>query len=127
MRISDWSSDVCSSDLLERIEVLRGPQGTLYGRNATGGVVNVITAKPKFEFGGYAKIGVGNYDTIRAEGAVNLPISDGVSLRLAAQSIDQNTGFGRNTLLDEDIVDQHAHNLPTHHFLNPNTEERPVR
>src|SRR3546814_15542716 len=98
MRISDWSSDVCSSDLLERIEVLRGPQGTLYGRNATGGVVNVITAKPKFEFGGYAKIGVGNYDTIRAEGAVNFPISDVVSLRLAAQSIDQNKGFGRNTL-----------------------------
>src|SRR3546814_20612237 len=96
MRISDWSSDVCSSDLLERIEVLRGPQGTLYGRNATGGVVNVITAKPKFEFGGYAIFGVGNYDTIRAEGAVNLPISDVVSLRLAAQSIDPNKGLGRS-------------------------------
>src|SRR3546814_15773183 len=56
---------------------------------------------------------------MRAEGAVNLPISDGVSLRLAAQSIDQNKGFGRNTLLDEDIADQHAHNFRAQLLVNP--------
>lgn len=50
---------------LERIEVLRGPQGTLYGRNATGGAINYITAKPTREFSGYTKAGYGSYDAVQ--------------------------------------------------------------
>lgn len=66
---------------LERVEVLRGPQGTLYGRNATGGAINFITAKPTKEFGGRAQLTVGNYDLISSEAALNLPLSDRVQLR----------------------------------------------
>lgn len=66
---------------LERIEVLRGPQGTLYGRNATGGVVNLITKKPTQELGGYASTTFGNYNTINLEGAINTPLTDTLAMR----------------------------------------------
>lgn len=66
---------------LERVEVLRGPQGTLYGRNATGGAINFITAKPTQEFGGYASVTLGNYDLVSTEAALNLPLADRAQLR----------------------------------------------
>jgi iron complex outermembrane receptor protein len=66
---------------LERVEVLRGPQGTLYGRNAIGGVVNYITQKPGKDFDGYAYITGGSFKTLNTEGAVNIPLNDGVQVR----------------------------------------------
>ena len=60
----------------ERVEVLRGPQGTLYGRNTTAGVVNMITNKPTDEFGGDITLELGNYDHIKAKGAINIPLGD---------------------------------------------------
>src|SRR3546814_11427385 len=60
---------------MERVEVLRGPQGTLYGRNATGGVVNLITAKPDFGgFEGNIKGEVGNYNSRRLLAMLNVPL-----------------------------------------------------
>jgi len=71
---------------LDRLEVLKGPQGTLYGRNATGGAVNVITAKPRLgETGANLTAEYGNYDTIKASGAVNLPFGQQVALRVSGQ------------------------------------------
>ena len=66
---------------LERIEVLRGPQGTLYGRNATGGAVNIYTVRPQPEFGGYGLVELGNYGAVNAQGAVNIPLSDRTFMR----------------------------------------------
>ncbi|MBB1431197.1 TonB-dependent receptor [Pseudoalteromonas sp. SG43-4] len=69
---------------VERIEVLKGPQGTLYGRNATAGAINVISTKPELgETFGNISIGAANYGTITASGAVNLPISDDWAARFA--------------------------------------------
>jgi len=69
---------------LQRVEVLRGPQGTLYGRNATAGVVNIITAKPTFHYEAKLSADVGNYSSSRFEGMINLPLLDDlVALRLA--------------------------------------------
>lgn len=71
---------------LERIEELRGPQGTLYGRNAIGGVINIISAKPVNEFQTSASIETGNYNTLNLTGMVNLPLSDAIQVRVAASS-----------------------------------------
>jgi iron complex outermembrane receptor protein len=66
-----------------RIEVLRGPQGTLYGRNAISGVVNVITRDPEFnDFGGNARVSLGNYSAKSILGALNLPLGDRLATRL---------------------------------------------
>jgi len=59
---------------VERVEILRGPQGTLYGRNATGGTINVIAAKPEDEFSGKADLTLGNYNLFQARGVLNIPM-----------------------------------------------------
>ena len=82
---------------LESIEVLKGPQGTLFGRNATGGAVLYSSHRPEMEFGGYLKGGVGNFDNIELEGALNIPLFDGVALRLSGRSHDRD-GYQRNLL-----------------------------
>jgi len=68
---------------IERVEVLRGPQGTLYGRNATGGAINIISARPGDTLGGFATVGYGNYDNVEAQGALNVPITDTLSTRVS--------------------------------------------
>jgi iron complex outermembrane receptor protein len=68
---------------LARIEVLKGPQGTLYGRNATAGAINIITAKPVHKYEGYLTVGAGNYGSTNFEGAVNIPLTPDVAVRLA--------------------------------------------
>lgn len=69
---------------LERVEVLRGPQGTLYGKNTTGGAVNLISRAPKLgETNGYLNAGYGNYDRIDLNGAINLPLGQTMALRVA--------------------------------------------
>lgn len=88
---------------MERIEVLRGPQGTLYGRNATGGVFNAITAKPVLEeFQANASATLGNYNSQKYKGMVNVPIGDKIAVRLAGSYLERggyvtNTVTGRQT------------------------------
>jgi iron complex outermembrane receptor protein len=75
---------------LERVEVLKGPQGTLYGRNASGGALNVITAKPKLdESGGFLTAEYGDYEAIKATGAVNVPLGDTAAMRVSGQYVDR--------------------------------------
>lgn len=78
---------------IDRVEVLRGPQGTLYGRSSTGGAINVITKKPVIGvFEGYGKAEYGNYNTFRGEGAVNIPISDAIAIRVAG-NVNKRDGY----------------------------------
>jgi iron complex outermembrane receptor protein len=78
---------------LQRVEVLKGPQGTLYGRNATGGAINVIPNRPKLGDTSYElSLGYGNYDWLTGQVAVNAPLGDNVALRLAG-SISSHDGF----------------------------------
>ncbi|WP_232318203.1 TonB-dependent receptor [Sphingomonas sp. TDK1] len=77
-------SGVAISELpeLERVEILRGPQGTLFGRNTSAGALSIFTAQPQFETGGYAEAGYGNYNAYEARGALTGPVSETVALRL---------------------------------------------
>ncbi|WP_219895021.1 TonB-dependent receptor [Aquisediminimonas profunda] len=68
---------------IERVEVLRGPQGTLYGKNTTGGAVNLISKRPEFSNEAYLNVGAGNYGRYEANGAVNVALSDTLSARVA--------------------------------------------
>ena len=91
---------------VERVEVLRGPQGTLYGRNATGGVVNVITAKPTDQFEANARAEYGNFNTIRLRGMVNLPIwGDKLAVRAAGTMLKRD-GFVTNTFNNHVVDDR---------------------
>ena len=75
------------------VEVLRGPQGTLFGRNSTAGTVNIVTAKPETdEFDAYADVTVGDYDRFGTRGMVNVPISETFALR-AAVATENRDGF----------------------------------
>jgi len=81
---------------VQRVEVLKGPQGTLFGRNSSGGLVNVITKEPgdTFELNGFA--GYGNYNTVKGQLYVAGPVSDKLSVDLALTGKKQSDGFGKN-------------------------------
>lgn len=85
------------------VEILPGPQGTLYGRGATGGVVNITTNKPNDSFGGYVNLDVGNYNLIKTEGAVNVPITDELSVRLAFEN-ESHDGYYTSGAEDSDVI-----------------------
>lgn len=83
---------------LERVEVLRGPQGTLYGKNTTGGAVNLISRAPKLgETSGYLNAGYGNYNRIDLNGAVNVPLGQNAALRVAG-TFARADGWFKNVL-----------------------------
>jgi iron complex outermembrane receptor protein len=89
---------------LQRVEVLRGPQGTLYGRNTTGGSVNLITAEPTRELSGYARVTGGNYSALSEEFAVSGPITSSVLFRIAGKN-ETRGGFGVNPVSGQDVDD----------------------
>nr|WP_284698768.1 TonB-dependent receptor [Sphingomonas lycopersici] len=81
---------------LERVEVLRGPQGTLYGRNATGGAINFITRRPTLgQWGGRITLDAGNYDYRRVKGSINVPIGQTIAIDLSYLGMGQH-GFVKN-------------------------------
>jgi iron complex outermembrane recepter protein len=82
---------------MERVEILRGPQGTLYGRNATGGLAHFVTKRPSEEFSGYAKLTGGSYDQIKFEGAVGGALSDTFMMRVSG-SLNDHDGYVKNRL-----------------------------
>jgi iron complex outermembrane receptor protein len=90
---------------LERVEVLRGPQGALYGRNAVGGAVNVISKRPTNELSGMIRSTVARYDRSEVEAMANLPVGDSFGVRVSGLYIDQNKGEYLNTVTDE-IIDK---------------------
>lgn len=96
--LPSMSASTFSLNNIERIEVLKGPQGTLYGRNATGGAVNIITRLPSEDASVEARIGYGNLDTIEASFYGTTGIAPGVAIDLAGYFRDQGDGFGRNTV-----------------------------
>ena len=87
---------------IARAEVIRGPQGTLFGRNTIAGAINMIPAEPKDEWGGSLTASLGNYGSARLTGVVNAPLGDHFAMRVAAEH-SNNHGWGRNTRLDKPL------------------------
>ncbi|NIB40776.1 TonB-dependent receptor [Pseudomaricurvus alkylphenolicus] len=87
---------------LERVEVLKGPQGTLFGRNTTGGAVSFVTNKPSDEFEAYVAAGIGDYQLTTLEGAVGGAITETLNGRLSATSTRQKEGFFTNRTTGKD-------------------------
>ncbi|OYW27405.1 MAG: hypothetical protein B7Z44_12460 [Caulobacter sp. 12-67-6] len=90
---------------LQRVEVLRGPQGTLFGRNTIGGAVNILTADPSADYSGMIKLETGNYHQFGASFVVNGALTDQLSARLVA-STKSREGYGRDIPLGRDIWSQ---------------------
>ena len=91
----------------ERIEILAGPQGTLYGRNVTGGQINLISARPTGDSSGYAKMDYGNFGQTRIRSAINIPMSSNVAARVAYSSYVQD-GTIKNLNLGTEIDNRDA-------------------
>lgn len=86
---------------VDRVEVLRGPQGTLYGRNATGGAVNFVSRKPTREWDGWVRAGVGSWDLTKLEGAFGGPLGEKAAFRAAVLKTDSD-GWMKNRFTGND-------------------------
>lgn len=98
---------------IERIEVLLGPQGTLFGRSSIGGLVNITTAKPTTNLEASGSVEFGNYNAINATGMVNLPINDWLQLRVAASSRNHG-GYRINTYTLDGVPPDRADDEDSH-------------
>lgn len=111
-----WATRAALFDL-DRVEVLKGPQGTLYGRNASGGAINIITARPKLgETSGFVEGEVGNYALWRGAAAINLPIGDTLALRASGQ-ITHRDGY-----LSDGYDDDKSGGARLHLFWEPSSD-----
>ncbi|MGE0743274.1 MAG: TonB-dependent receptor [Hyphomonadaceae bacterium] len=89
---------------LQRVEVVRGPQGTLYGRNTTAGAINVLTSRPTDHFGARLYGGYGNYDRVEAEAMLNMPLGPNAAFRVSGRYVDQGEGFWESRLLPGETI-----------------------
>ncbi|MBX7527982.1 TonB-dependent receptor [Qipengyuania vesicularis] len=106
---------------LDRIEILRGPQGTLGGRNSSAGMISIYTAEPEFQFGGYADFTYGNYDALRIEGGVNAPLSDTVAARIDGVWF-QRDGFYNDVTNGTDINNRDRYLVRAQALFEPNED-----
>ena len=95
-------------NMVERVEVLSGPQSTLFGKNASAGVISVITKEPEYEFGGTVEANYGNYNAVVIRGEVTGPLAENVAFSLDG-SYNRRDGFGDIVNLDEEISDRNRY------------------
>ncbi|MEM7666313.1 MAG: TonB-dependent receptor [Pseudomonadota bacterium] len=111
------------SDLpdLERVEVLSGPQSTLFGKNASAGIISIVTREPQFEFGGMAELSYGNFDAVVARANVTGPISETVAFSLGG-NYNSRDGFVEDIIIDEDINDRNRYGVRGQLLFQPSPD-----
>ncbi|MDC0886308.1 TonB-dependent receptor [Altererythrobacter sp.] len=108
---------------VQRIEVLNGPQSTLFGKNASAGVISVITQAPQFDFGGKIEASYGNFDDIQIKGDVTGPITDTVAFSLDG-SYNKRDGYGTIVNLNEDVNERNRYTARGQLLIEPNSDLR---
>jgi len=113
------------SDLpkLERIEVLRGPQSTLFGKNASAGVVSVVTAAPTYEPEGYVELGIGNYSNETAKAYYSTGLSDSVALAVSG-SLNKRDGYADNLTTGNEVSNRDRFGVRADLLIEPNEKTR---
>lgn len=106
---------------MDRVEVLRGPQGTLFGRNTIGGAFNVTTKKPTDQLEGSVAVDLGNYDTKNFTGIVNVPLVSKLATRLVYQHAEH-SGYAQNQYLGKDENDQKQDYVRSSFLFSPNDD-----
>lgn len=101
--VNGFSGGIVSFNNIKRIEVLEGPQGTLFGRNATGGVIRIITKDPSFTPALNLQVGYGNYDTYTTDLYGTTGITSHLAANIAVESRNQNSGYGRDLTTGQPI------------------------
>jgi len=112
------ASQIGDLPILDRIEVLSGPQSTLFGKNASAGVVSISTAKPSYETTGYVEAGYGNFNLFTSKGYFSTGIADNAAISIGG-GFQKRDGYGDITTLDEDINDLNRFNLRGQVLVEP--------
>ena len=113
------NASIFSFNSVERVEVLKGPQGTLFGRNATGGLIHIITRDPSQEAYGKASVSYGNYDTAGTKFYATKGLTDTVAADIAFFYKNQGEGYGDNLTLDTDINKTRERGVRTSFLFEP--------
>ncbi len=108
---------------VQRIEVLRGPQSTLFGKNASAGVISIVTEKPKFQFGGNVEASYGNYDAMVLKGLVTGPVSETLALSLSG-SYNTRDGYNHDLATGNHISDRDRWFVRGQALFEPDTSLR---
>jgi len=107
---------------LDHVEVLKGPQGTLFGRNATGGLVNILTRKPQDTADGYITASYGSYNDSRIEGAIGGPIANGLDFRIAG-ALESNSSYIKNlSPTGDNLGGAHSYAFRAHLLYKPSSD-----
>ena len=106
---------------VERIEVLRGPQSTLFGKNVSAGAISVVTKRPQFTWGGRAEATAGNYGSIQANASITGPISETVAFRVYG-SVNQRDGYFKNIVTGADVNNKDRYSVRGDLLFEPNSD-----
>ena len=109
---------------VQRVEVLKGPQGTLFGRNATGGLINIITQDPSFKPTYDIRVNAGSYQTFGGDLYASAPLSSTVAANISAYGNDQEKGFGRNLTNGKYVYNGYEYGLRTKLLWQPGADTR---
>ena len=118
---SKMQSQISDLPIVERIEVLRGPQSTLFGKNATAGVINVVTKKPSFEKSGFISTTFGNYNSKRVKLYSTGPLSDTTAYSFSA-GLNQSDGYADNITTGNDVNNRDRFNIRAELLIEPSSE-----
>lgn len=109
---------------ISQIEVLKGPQGTLFGRNATGGIINIRTRDPQQELGGDVTVRYGNYETVATQGYLTGGLTETLSADLAVFASNQSNGWGKNVFTGKDVYQMDQYTVRSKWLFEPTESDK---